>query len=167
MSIVVLFLLIYDFFLNHLLIAKMTIRIIFTGKKISTYFILLIVLGGFLIPTFAVAQAKTVTGKVTGSDGAPVAGVTVQEKGTSTGTATDASGNFSLTVSKPDATLVVSSLGLISQTIALSGPSYSYTNFTRFSSKRTGTGCCYWLWYCQQKRPDRFYRKNQRKGSGR
>ena len=46
-----------------------------------------------------------------------------RKKVPSGGTATDASGNFTLSVSKPDATLVVSSLGLISQNISLGGRS--------------------------------------------
>ncbi len=74
-----------------------------------------------MVPAVVFAQTKTVTGKVTGSDGAAIAGVTVQEQGTTGGTATDASGNFSLSVSKPDATLTVSSLGYAAQTIALAG----------------------------------------------
>ena len=61
-------------------------------------FLLLIV---FFVPSQLFAQAKTVTGNVTGSDGAPIAGVSVQVKGGSAGTATDASGNFSLNVDDP------------------------------------------------------------------
>ena len=45
----------------------------------------------------------------------------MQEKGSNAGTATDASGNFSLSVTKPDASFVISSLGYETQTIALSG----------------------------------------------
>jgi TonB-linked SusC/RagA family outer membrane protein len=112
-----------EHFLNHLLIANMNVKSNYSEKKFSIYFLPLIFLVGFFIPSLTFAQAKTVTGNVTGSDGAPVAGVTVQEKGSKAGTATDASGNFSLTVSKPDASIVVSSLGLISQTIALGGRS--------------------------------------------
>lgn len=73
----------------------------------------------FFIPSFTFAQAKTITGKITGSDGVPIAGVSVQEQGTSTGTATDATGNFSLGVSGANALLKVSSLGYEPQTISL------------------------------------------------
>ena len=127
----------------------MTIKTIYSGKKFSFYFLSLIFLVAIFMPSLSFAQGKTITGKVTGSDGAPIAGVTVQEKGATGGTATDASGNFSLNVSKPDATLVVSSLGLISQTIALGGTFQSFNNTERLCCKRIGTGCCYWLWYCQ------------------
>ncbi len=92
-----------------------------SGKKFPSWLLPLIFLIGFIIPSQVFAQSTTVTGKVTGSDGAPVAGVSVQEKGKKTGTATDASGNFSLTVSNPNATIVVSSVGLVAQTIALGG----------------------------------------------
>ena len=58
------------------------------------------------------AFAQTlVTGKVTDSSGAPLSGVTVMIKGTSTGTMTDAGGAWSLKVSKGDV-LEFSCLGL-------------------------------------------------------
>ncbi|MDQ2718337.1 MAG: SusC/RagA family TonB-linked outer membrane protein [Bacteroidota bacterium] len=75
----------------------------------------------FLIPFTGFAQSTTVTGKITGTDGAGIAGVTVQEKGTSKGTATNTDGSFSLSVSKPMASVVISSLGYQAQTIALNG----------------------------------------------
>ena len=101
----------------------MTIKTIHPVKKVSACFLPLFFLAVFFMPSFAFAQVTAITGKVTGSDGAPIAGVTVQEKGTAGGTATDSSGNFSLSVSKPDATLVLSSLGYQSQTVALGGRS--------------------------------------------
>jgi TonB-linked SusC/RagA family outer membrane protein len=101
----------------------MSIKTLIKGKKFTSYFLPFIFLSVFFIPSLAFAQAKTVTGKVTGTDGAPVTGVTVQEKGSNAGTATDASGNFTLSVTKPDASIVVSSLGYETQTIALNGRS--------------------------------------------
>src|SRR5450432_2238868 len=101
----------------------MTNNSIQSGKNFSVYFLPLIFLIAFFIPSLTFSQAKTVTGKVTGSDGAPIAGVTVQEKGTTSGAATDASGSFSLTVTRPDATLVLSSLGYQAQNIPLAGRS--------------------------------------------
>jgi hypothetical protein len=100
----------------------MIIKTVFSGKKILN-FLPLFFLICTLLPSFGFAQTKTVTGKVTGSDGTPISGVTVQEQGTTTGTATDASGNFSLSVSKSDATLVISSLGYETQNVALNGRS--------------------------------------------
>ncbi|MEP6950185.1 MAG: TonB-dependent receptor [Ginsengibacter sp.] len=92
-------------------------------KQFFNFFFSFIFLFVFFVPTHLFAQAKTITGKVIGSDGAPVAGVTVQVKGASTGTATDASGNFSLNVEDANATVVISSLGYDTQTIALNGRS--------------------------------------------
>lgn len=73
------------------------------------------------LTTSVFAQQTTVSGTVKGSDGSPIGGVTVQEAGTQNGTATDANGGFTLTVSKPDASLSVSSLGYNTQTIPLAG----------------------------------------------
>lgn len=78
---------------------------------------------GLLIPFQSHAQNTTVTGKVIGADGAPIGGVTVQEKGTTGGTATDSSGDFSLSVSSTNATLNFSSLGYKSQAMAIAGQS--------------------------------------------
>ncbi|MEP7228688.1 MAG: TonB-dependent receptor [Ginsengibacter sp.] len=76
---------------------------------------------GILMPFHTVAQSTTVTGKIIGSDGSPIGGVTVQEKGKTAGTATDATGNFSLGVSSANATLNISSLGYDSQDVLLAG----------------------------------------------
>lgn len=59
---------------------------------------------------------QTISGKVTGEGGAAVSGATVQVKGTSTATQTDASGQF--TLSAPgNATLVISNIGFETQEI--------------------------------------------------
>jgi TonB-linked SusC/RagA family outer membrane protein len=72
-----------------------------------------------------VAQQRTISGKVIGSDGTPISFATVQVKGTTTGTTTDENGNFSLSV--PDTgILVFSSIGYTSQEIAI-GTQSSYT----------------------------------------
>lgn len=63
-----------------------------------------------------VVQPAEVSGKVTDSTGSPVVGASVRIKGSNAGTATDANGNFSLTV--PDnATLVISSVGFETQEV--------------------------------------------------
>jgi TonB-linked SusC/RagA family outer membrane protein len=92
-----------------------------SGKKFPAWLLPLIFLISFFIPSQVFAQATTVTGKVTGVEGAAIAGVSIQEQGTKKGTATNAEGDFSLSVSNPNAALVISSLGYESQTIALSG----------------------------------------------
>ncbi|MBO9617267.1 MAG: TonB-dependent receptor [Dyadobacter sp.] len=58
------------------------------------------------------AQDRQVKGKVSSStDGAGLPGVNIQVKGTTTGTVTDADGNFSIDVKSSDAVLVFSSIG--------------------------------------------------------
>ena len=57
------------------------------------------------------AQSKQVTGVVKDATGETVIGASVLEKGTTNnGTITDFDGNFKLTVSNPNATLLISSL---------------------------------------------------------
>lgn len=69
----------------------------------------------------ALAQDKTVTGKVTNQQsGAPMAGATVQVKGTSIATQTDSEGNFKINVPSTAKTLVISSVGFASQEVAIS-----------------------------------------------
>ena len=55
---------------------------------------------------------QTVTGNVTGDDGAGIPGVTVLEKGTNNGTITDVDGNYTLGVSSGNSTLVFSFVGM-------------------------------------------------------
>ncbi|MFA5419407.1 MAG: TonB-dependent receptor, partial [Bacteroidales bacterium] len=70
-----------------------------------------------------IQQPPHVKGKVTDSSGAPLPGVTVVVKGTTTGTITDADGTFSLTQVPGDGTLVFSFVGMRSQDIPVSGRS--------------------------------------------
>jgi TonB-dependent starch-binding outer membrane protein SusC len=65
------------------------------------------------------ATAVTVTGQVKGEDGEGIPGVSILEKGTVNGTNTDVEGKFTLSVSGPEAVLVFSSIGYISQEIAV------------------------------------------------
>ncbi|MGC9342722.1 MAG: TonB-dependent receptor [Bacteroidales bacterium] len=64
-----------------------------------------------------VSQQRTVSGKVTDSDGLPLPGVTVVVKGTTQGTVTNADGEYSLTNIPEDATLVFSFVGMRTQEI--------------------------------------------------
>lgn len=64
-------------------------------------------------------QTKTVTGKVTDTANAALANVSVQIKGGTTGTFTDASGNFSLTVPSTSSTLVFSFTGMETQEVVV------------------------------------------------
>lgn len=65
-------------------------------------------------------QKKQITGLVTDSNGDPVLGGSVMEKGTSNGSITDMDGNFSLRVSE-NAILQVSYIGYVTQEIAVKG----------------------------------------------
>lgn len=62
-----------------------------------------------------------VRGKVTGDGGAPLAGASVQVKGSTIGTSTNNEGSFSLTVPDANVTLVISSVGYDVQEVALDG----------------------------------------------
>jgi len=68
------------------------------------------------------AQQGTITGKVLDSNEDPLIGVTIQRKGTSTGTITDIDGRFSIQTSKGE-TLVVSYIGYKTQEIPVSDKS--------------------------------------------
>ena len=70
------------------------------------------------------AQSKQVTGVVKDATGETVIGASVLEKGTTNnGTITDFDGNFKLTVSNPNATLLISFVGYQTQEISLNGKS--------------------------------------------
>ena len=74
------------------------------------------------ISQLMMAQDRVITGKVTDSkDGTPVAGASVQSKGTQTGTATKNDGTFSLTVGPNVTTLVISSVGFATQEVSIEG----------------------------------------------
>lgn len=68
----------------------------------------------------AFAQNVTLTGNVKDTTGEPIIGASVLQKGTSNGTITDFDGNFSLSIS-PDATVVVSYIGMKPQEISVKG----------------------------------------------
>lgn len=66
------------------------------------------------------AQERTISGRVTSTeDGSALPGVNVILKGTSTGTATDADGRYSLTVSQSGGILIFSFIGLQSREIEI------------------------------------------------
>lgn len=68
------------------------------------------------------AAQTTVTGLVEDKDGEPIIGATVLEKGNAGGgTATGIDGDFTLKVKSPDATLVVSYIGMKTQEVKLAG----------------------------------------------
>ncbi|MFA5329149.1 MAG: TonB-dependent receptor [Prolixibacteraceae bacterium] len=66
-------------------------------------------------------QQKSISGKVTDSSGAPIPGVSIVVKGTTTGTITDSNGNYSLSNIPENATLQVSFVGMKTQEIQVAG----------------------------------------------
>jgi TonB-linked SusC/RagA family outer membrane protein len=73
----------------------------------------------FLVSGSVIAQT-TVTGQVTtGDDNAPLPGVSVLVKGTSTGTSTDSDGKFTISVPDNNAILVISFIGYATQEVVV------------------------------------------------
>lgn len=66
-----------------------------------------------------VLQQAAISGKVTGTDGLPLPGVTVVVKGTTMGMVTDANGNYQLNNVPAGATLVFSFVGMKSQEVVV------------------------------------------------
>jgi TonB-linked SusC/RagA family outer membrane protein len=71
--------------------------------------------------TLIVLQQKSVTGKVSDSNGQPLPGVTVVVKGTAQGTVTNADGEYSLSDIPEDATLQFSFVGMRTQEAVIDG----------------------------------------------
>src|SRR5882762_2582004 len=70
----------------------------------------------------ALAQGdKKITGSVKDEKGLPMAGASVSIKGTSKGTTTDSSGNFSITASETNSVLVIAFLGYETRQIGTAG----------------------------------------------
>ncbi|MGV3641565.1 MAG: SusC/RagA family TonB-linked outer membrane protein [Adhaeribacter sp.] len=69
------------------------------------------------------AQGLTVTGKVSGSAGEVLPGVTVVLRGTTTGTTTDGEGNYRLALPDGNGALVFSFIGYISQSVPVNNRS--------------------------------------------
>lgn len=94
---------------------------------------------------FALAQGRTITGKVTSAeDGSPLPGVSVVVKGTTTGSVTDGGGSYSLSVPAKGA-LVFSFIGMATKEVEISANSVvnvSLTSDTKQLSEIvvTGTG---------------------------
>src|SRR5687768_12075532 len=69
---------------------------------------------------YSYAQERTVTGKVASlEDGSPLPGVNVVLAGTTTGTTTDANGDFTVSVPASGGTLIFSFIGLKTQEVSI------------------------------------------------
>ncbi|OOG16061.1 SusC/RagA family TonB-linked outer membrane protein [Sphingobacterium sp. CZ-UAM] len=63
------------------------------NHKLLSFFV-----GSMILTSVAFAQERKISGRVTGADGKPLAGVTIVVQGSNTATQTDADGNYSLSV---------------------------------------------------------------------
>jgi len=96
---------------------------------------LLLFLFGVSALTTTYAQDRVITGKVTSAtDGTVLPGANVQIKGSSRGTTTDGNGNFKLAVG-PNATLVISLIGMESQTVEVGSRNQINVSLTESSSE--------------------------------
>ncbi|MEO8415951.1 MAG: SusC/RagA family TonB-linked outer membrane protein [Ginsengibacter sp.] len=69
------------------------------------------------------AQSRVIKGKVADTNGSPLVGADISEKGSKKGVISDAGGDFSLTVSRPGAVLVISYVGYNSIEVPVNGQS--------------------------------------------
>lgn len=106
----------YTFLFRH--IDKPIITIAMT-KLLAASALLLLALS---LSIASYAQEKIITGKVTDAkDGSPVVGASVVPKGSARGASTGADGSFRVSVGDNVTTLVISSIGFITQEISISG----------------------------------------------
>jgi TonB-linked SusC/RagA family outer membrane protein len=82
---------------------------------------LFIVVGFLAFATVAFAQNQSVSGTVTDENGEPAPGVSIVEKGTTNGTASDTQGKFVLNVADANSILVFSFIGYKTQEMAVGG----------------------------------------------
>ena len=73
----------------------------------------------FLLSTNFIYSQKIISGSVADSEGNPLPGVSIVEKGTSNGTVSDFDGNFQLNV-EDAATIIFSYIGYLSQEVGAS-----------------------------------------------
>ncbi len=92
---------------------------------------LFLVLGITLFPGILFAQQHTIEGIVRDAEtGELIPGAAVMEQGTIHGTVTDPDGNFTLTVSSPDATLAISFVGYQTADVPVNGLSFIEVNLS-------------------------------------
>lgn len=72
-----------------------------------------------LVLAFLKQEPVTVTGQVKAGDGSVIANATVKEKGKTAAAVTDEQGNFSITVSHGNATIIITAIGYQTQELAL------------------------------------------------
>ncbi|MGV3538645.1 MAG: SusC/RagA family TonB-linked outer membrane protein [Rufibacter sp.] len=105
-----------DVLLNHLPSARRR-QDNLSPSKFASFLMLLSFL--WLTSGVVLAQQKTISGTVRGEGGTPLVGVTVLQKGTTNATASDVNGSFTLPVTGPNPTLVLSYIGYLTQEVAV------------------------------------------------
>ncbi|HVF96870.1 MAG TPA: SusC/RagA family TonB-linked outer membrane protein [Flavisolibacter sp.] len=81
--------------------------------------ILMLLLGTLLLSLQLLAQNRTITGKVTDANGAPVPGASVRIKNTSVGVVTKDDGSFSISVPANSQALLISAVGQSAQEVSI------------------------------------------------
>lgn len=95
----------------------------FRGKRLSkAYFPIVIIL--FLWGSSFAQNGKTITGNIKDAASQPVPGANIIIKGTKIGTVSNSEGNFKLTLSQGNETLVISSVGYQSREVAVNGQNF-------------------------------------------
>ena len=102
------------------------------GCSYASFSLLFALLSFLSLP--AIINAQTVTGKVADESGKSLGSVSVVVKGSSTGTITDASGQYTITAA-PDATLLFSSIGFLNYEVSVAGR--SIINVTLTSNEKS------------------------------
>ena len=82
---------------------------------------MMIILMFFLTGQNIFAQSVNISGTIKDDTGETIIGATIVEKGTTNGTVTDFNGEFRLTVSSGQSSIIVSFIGFASQEVALNG----------------------------------------------
>lgn len=97
------------------------------------YLLFSCLVAAFALLSFRSLTTFTVQGKVTDHNGDPLAGVTVQEKGSSTTTSTDSKGDFSIAVKDGNAILIFSGVGFNNKEVAVKGKATINVQLTQTS----------------------------------
>jgi TonB-linked SusC/RagA family outer membrane protein len=100
-------------------------------RRILTLFIMLMLIG-----VLAFSQNRQVTGIVTDDKGVPIENASVRVKGSKTGVAADANGNFRISVS-PGATLIFSGVGITPREVAVGNQSTIDVSLVRSGTELT------------------------------
>ena len=101
-------------------------------------------------------QQSRVTGIVTDAGtGEPLIGVTIQVKGTMTGSITQADGSYSVDVPASPATLIFSFVGYATQEVEVAGRSVINLSLMEEATSPRRSNCD-WLRHNEEKRPDRI-----------